>query len=579
MPLFPHEWGSTPQKGRRVKRRPTLVLWVRRLLWPSLVLAATALFLPWNQIGVRLHNAPDAHVHPALVDVSAADGLQYHWKIAGPRPINILQGIGNGCAFLDFNNDGNLDILLIGPQVALYRGDGHGHFTDVTHQTGLDALHADFHGCAVGDYDNDGWEDVYLSGYHTGVLLHNENGHFRDVTAEAGLKPQDWGSSCAWADVNGDGKLDLYVGNYVRFGPKSKQLCDYHGIMAACGPRAYPAEHGRLYLNDGHGKFRDATQSWGVLNTAGNTLGVAVADYDRSGHPSIALANDEVPGALLHNIGSRFTDTAHRAGVAFDPTGNPQGGMGIDWGDYDNDGWLDLFVGTFQAEVKDVYHNNGDGTFTQQAGAVGLFSPTLNVTFGAKWFDLDNDGWLDLILANGHIEDNAAQVEAGRTFRQPLQLFHSIHEDQQLHLKEIPAGLIGPAQRPLVGRGLAIGDFDNDGRIDVLVADSEGVPVLLHNETKNSGHWLMVTLEGTQSNRDGLGALLTLQAGGRTLLRQCQTGGSYLSASDRRVHFGLATARQAEALTIQWPSGHSDVIPNLPADQCVHIREGGTMIP
>jgi len=545
----------------------------------GLLMAAAALCLPLAGFWGRLHRAPAPPVRSAFVDVAASSGLDYRWAIPGPRPINILQGIGNGCAFLDYNNDGSLDVLLVGPHPALYRGDGHGHFTDVTHAAGLDRLRGDFRGCAVGDYDNDGWDDVYLSGYHTGVLLRNEHGHFRDVTTAAGLKPQDWGSSCAWVDVDGDGKLDLFVGNYVHFGPESKQLCDYHGVLGACGPRAYRPEHGALYHNEGGGRFRDVSREWGVSGTAGNTLGVASADYDSSGRPSLALAADEVPGALLHNIGGKFTDVAHRAGVAFDPTGTSQGGMGIDWGDYDNDGRLDLFVGTFQSEVKDVYHNDGDGTFTQQAGAVGLYSPTQNVTFGAKWLDFDNDGWLDLVIANGHIEDNADKVEAGRSFRQPVQLFHSVRTDSRLTLQEVRAALAGAAGRPIVGRGLATGDYDNDGREDVLVVDSDGRPLLLHNESAPVGHWLSVRLEGTRSNRDGLGALLTAVADGHSLLRQCHTDGSYLSASDRRVHFGLGDAARVETLTVRWPSGRQDVLKDISADRAIVVREGTGLVP
>jgi hypothetical protein len=504
-------------------------------------------------------------------DIADSAGLHYRWSIPGKRPLNILQTIGNGCAFLDYDNDGNLDILLVGPKLALYKADGKGHFTDVTHATGLDKLHGHFLGCAVGDYDNDGYEDIYISGYQTGLLLHNEQGKgFKDVSAQSGIKPQPWGTSCAFGDVDGDGKLDLYICNYVKFGPDSVQLCPLNHILASCGPRDYPPERGVLYRNLGGGKFRDVTTAWGADQVAGKGLGVTFADYDGSGRQSLAIANDVMPGDLLHNQGSRFVNEGVASGTAYDRNGNLHGGMGVDWGDYDNDGQLDLLVATYQMEAKNLYHNTG-GFFTDTSVPLGLASKTLPyVAFGAKFLDADNDGWLDLMLTNGHTQDNTARINKSTTYREPTQLFRN---ERGAAFTEVSSALAGPAGRSIVGRGLAIGDFDNDGRMDALVVDSEGAPLLLHNTTQNAGHWLLCRLVGRQCNRDGFGALVRAQAGDKVYLRRCGTDGSYLSASDKRVPIGLGSAQQA-TLTIKWPDGHQDIYPNVAADRVVTLVEG-----
>ena len=517
-----------------------------------------------------------------FTDVARAAGLHYRWTVLGPRPLNILQTIGNGCAFLDCDNSGDLSILLVGPKLALYKGDGHGHFTDVTRAMGLDRLHGHFLGCATGDYDNDGYDDLYLSGYHTGLLLHNEKGRgFRDVTKEAGLKPQPWGTACAFGDVDGDGRLDLYVANYADFGPNSSsQLCRFTTekfgvVLSSCGPRYYHGLKGVLYHNLGGGRFEDITRASGADAHAGRGLGAAFADYDHSGRAGLAITNDEAVGNLFQNVGGgRLKDVAVAAGVAYDRDGSVHGGMGMDWGDYDNDGRLDLFVATFRNEAKCLYHNEG-GLFTDRSYASGIGSAALPyVTFGAKWADFENSGWLDLMLTNGHVQDNIAKIE-NTTYRQPVQLLHNLGGRSVLFEDASgPAGL--SALPPIVGRGLAVGDFDNDGRMDALVVDSEGAPLLLRNDTAPIGHWLSVKLEGTRSNRDGIGALVTATAGGLTQMRLCHTDGSYLSASDRRVHLGLGQAARVERLSIQWPSGHTDVWHDLRADQQITLKEGSS---
>jgi hypothetical protein len=510
------------------------------------------------------------------VNVAPAAGLKYRWQAPPHRPLNILDTIGNGCAFLDYDNDGNLDILLVGPKLALFRGDGKGHFTDVTAAVGLDALSGHFLGCAVGDYDNDGYPDIYITGYRTGILLHNEAGSglgfsqrvFRDVTRSSGIPISEWGASAAFGDFDGDGKLDLYIGNYVRFDATSQQFCNNNGVQTSCTPGIYDGAPGRLYRNVGNGRFVDVTEAWGV-KSHGKTLGVVFADCDGSGRQSLTLANDEMPGELFLNRGRSFVDVGPKAGIAYSNVGQPQAGMGEDWGDFDGDGRLDLAVMTFSTEHKPIYHNEGHLLFTDVSSQLGLSSITTPyVAFGVKWLDVDNDGWLDLLITNGHTADNIADTGQGLTYREPTLLLKNDAGKRFVHVS------LPDLDAPILGRGLAIGDYDNDGKMDALVVDSEGAPLLLHNETPNAGHWLILRLIGHKGNRDGYGAQVTLEAAGRKLFRYCHADGSYLSSSDPRVHFGLGGASMAQRITIRWPGGATQTLDNVAADRIMTVEEG-----
>jgi hypothetical protein len=523
--------------------------------------------------------------HGRFADIAAVAGLDYEWSIPGKRPLNILQTIGNGCAFLDYDNDGNQDVLLVGSRLALFKGDGKGKFADTSEACGVTGFSGHFLGAAVGDVDGDGWRDVYVYGYRAALLLKNLSGsRFRDVTREAGLTPQPWATSAAFAEtVPGSGRLDLYVANYAVFGPDVEpQLCRENGILTSCGPRHYDPLKGVLYRNDGSGRFRDISREAGVHTVTGRALGVAVADYDDLGRPAFAIANDEMPGDLLRPAGDakqvRYTNAGRISGTAFDRDGNVHGGMGIDWGDYDNDGKLDLFVATFQNETKSLYRNEGGGSFMDLGIPTGVGAASAPyVTFGTKFFDYDNDGWLDLILANGHVQDNIEKINPNTTYRQPTLLFRNPGL-RPIFFEDVTQSCGPDLARPIVGRGLATGDFDNDGRVDVLVVDSEGRPLLFHNRTEPGAQWLGALLEGTTSNRDGYGAVLTAKVGDRRLLRQCQTAGSYLSSSDPRVHFGLGTAAQVDELTVRWPGGREDTYRNVPVGRYVTIREGAAEI-
>jgi hypothetical protein len=529
---------------------------------------------------------PSTAVTTRFADVGETAGLRYEWKITGKRPLNILQTIGNGCAFLDYDNDGNLDILLVGPTVALYKGDGKGKFTDVSAPTRIGALKGHFLGCAVGDIDNDGWRDIYISGYREGRLLRNEAGKlFKDITTSAGLKSQPWGTSAAFAEtIPGSGKLDLYVCNYAVFGPNTEpQLCKENGKLTSCGPRHYQPLKGVLYRNDGSLRFTDITKTVGGHAVAGKALGVAFADFEGNGVLGIALANDEMPGDLLKpslkTTGNKKTvsyeNIGEMSGTAFDRDGNMHGGMGTDWGDYDSDGRPDLFVATFRNEAKSLYRNEGEGRFMDMGVPSGVSLPAYPfVAFGVKFLDFDNDGTLDIVIANGHVQDNIAEVQGGAEYRQSSQLFRNKGGSPVL-FEDVTGSVGRDLGKKIVGRGLATGDYDNDGKVDVLVVDSEGKPLLLHNEGGPAHHWLGVQLVGTKSNRDGYGATLTLKtAGGKTLYRLCRADGSYLSSSDPRVHFGLGTEEKIESLTVRWPSGRTETFDATTIDRYLTVEEG-----
>ena len=450
-------------------------------------------------------------------------------------------------------------MLLIGAKLALFKGDGKGTFRDVSGAAGLTSLSGHFLGCAVGDYDNDGFPDVYVSGYRTGLLLKNEGGaRFRDVTKTAGLGPQPWGTSCGWADLDGDGYLDLYVTNYVDFGPATQpQMCKFntekYGIVeGGCGPRFYKPRKGVLFHNRAGRRFEDVTKTWGMATQAGKGLGVAFADFDGTGRLGFAVANDEMPGDLFQNTAAgRLENIGIASGTAYGADGDAHAGMGLDWGDADNDGQIDLFVTAFHNEPKSLYRNDGGGMFTDTSFSSGIGSASLPyLSFGCKFLDADNDGWLDLMIANGHVLDNIDKIER-TTYRQPTQLLRN-----QAGSFEDVTGQAGPdLSRPIVGRGLAVGDYDNDGRVDALVADSEGKPLLLHNEgAAKQGGWIGFTLR-SKEGRDAYGASVTVVSGGQKRVRQCHPGGSYLSSSDPRVHFGLGDATSVEAVLVRWPDG------------------------
>ncbi len=491
----------------------------------------------------------------------------------GRSPLTILDTAGCGCAFVDVDGDSLPDILLVGqPRCTLYHNRGDGTFEDITERAGLTAT-GTFMGVAVGDYDNDGRPDLLITGYGCNVLYHNLGGRFEDVTQRAGLEargPTDWATSATFADLDGDGKLDVVIGHYVTFTPQTLQTCDYSGVPAACPPFYYDAQKLTVYRNLGNGRFQDVTAQWGMAGGHGNNLGVAAADFDGDGREDLYVANDGLPADLWHNTGKGFVNVALASGTAYDREGQPQAGMGIDWADVDGDGRPDLLVTTFQDQAKALYHNEGAGQFRFVSFDVGLGAQTRNrLAFGVICADFDGDGRPDIVFANGHVQDTINRIHPPATYAQSPQCFRNRGDGT---FDDVSA-TCGPAfQKPIVGRGLAVGDYDNDGRPDLLMVDLEGHPLLLHNESPPT-HWLGVRLIGRRSNRDGIGAHLTLTAGTQRQVREVQSGRSYLSACDTRILFGLGSASTLPSLTVHWLSGRVQQVTVPALDRYLTVEE------
>ncbi len=508
-------------------------------------------------------------------DQAQQAGLSFDWSHHGRSPLTILDTAGYGCAFLDYDADGLLDILLVGqPHCKLYRNMGNGTFEDVTRQAGLQA-EGFFMGAAVGDYNNDGYPDLFLTGYGCCALFENRRGVFHNVTAQAGLQPSSryaWSTSAVWTDLNNDGRLDLAVGHYVTFTPATLQTCAYSGVQAACPPFYYEPQFLSVYHNSGSYPFHEATEQWGFSkNRHGNTLGIAAASYDESGLPSLYCANDGLPADLWHAHNHLYENLSSISGVALDRNGNPQAGMGADWGDYDNDGRLDLIVATFQDQARALYHNEGGGQFSYASWAAGLGAATLNrLAFSALWADFNGDGRLDLMFTNGHVQDTIHRFRPPATYRQPMQCFCNTGSG---HFTDVTAQCGDPLQRPIVGRGMAVGDYDNDGRPDLLVVNLEGGPLLLHNDSPGQ-NWLGIRLTGTRSNRDAIGAQVTLEADGLQQMREVQTGRGYLSSSDPRLLFGLGRAQSVQSLQVRWPSGLTEHLAPPAINRYYTLQEG-----
>ncbi|MFN3650832.1 MAG: CRTAC1 family protein [Armatimonadota bacterium] len=514
-----------------------------------------------------------------LVDEAAARGVEFRLGHGGRSPLTILETMGTGCAVLDFDADGHADLFLVGQTGAgdgrcgLFRNDGTGRFENVTAGSGLEAPGM-YLGVASGDFDNDGLPDLLLTGYGESRLYRNlGKGRFADRTAGSGLtspSPTSWQTSVAVADVNGDGLLDLYVGRYVVFNEETIRLCDYGEYQSSCGPMFYDPQFGSLYLNRGNFRFQDVTREYGLDKQHGKCLGAAFADVNDDGWPDLYLGNDEMPGDLfLNQGGKRFVNKAFAAGVATSADGKMQGAMGVEFGDLDRDQRLDLVVSTYEFEPTSVYLNRGGEMFENRSLALGVDQLTRPyVGFGTKFLDADNDGWLDLLVGNGHIHDNQPLIDKLGQYAQPMQLFRS-REGGGFSDASAEAG--SSLTTPGVIRGIATGDLNDDGLLDAVATDLEGTARVLINRHPQPGNWLRVKLRGTRSNRDGIGARIQVIAGEQRWTAQAATCGSYLSASDPRVHVGLGATRQVDRVEVRWPSGRRTVVesPQVPGDLLV----------
>ncbi len=525
-----------------------------------------------------------------FTEVASAAGLHFsHWSGSSPEKY-VLETMGSGAAFLDYNNDGWLDIYLVNggavpgyppPQPirnALFRNNGDGTFTDVTASAGVDGNRHYGMGVAAADFDGDGWTDIFVTTFGRNLLYRNRgNGTFAEVTDQAGVAGSGWSTSAAFFDYDRDGDLDLFVARYVDYDFDRNVTCGHpaRGIRAYCHPDIYDGIPSLLYRNNGDGTFTDVSQASGIGTHTGKSLGVVAADFNGDGWIDLYVANDSVRNFLFRNNGDgTFEEIAIPSGVALDEGGRPQAGMGTAAGDYDGDGRLDLIVTNLDLEYNDLYRNLGE-FFMDASFQAGFASPSLPlVGWGTGFFDYDNDGDLDILVVNGHDIDNIEEFRPGESYPQPKLLF----ENTGGRFREVAADHGQALTKPAVSRGAAFGDYDNDGDVDVLVLNLGGSPALLRNDGGNSNHWLSLSLEGTKSPPDPIGARIRLTAGGHTQTQHVVGGGSYLSSSDRRIHFGLGQADRAERIEISWPSGTVDVLENVAAGSFYRVREGEGII-
>ena len=522
-------------------------------------------------------------------DVAVAAGITFRHQNAASSEKYLIETMGAGCGWIDYNQDGLLDLYLVNgaatgvyhaPQPlrsALYRNNGDGTFTDVTAGTGVGAEGLFGMGVAVGDYDNDGFPDLLVLGYGRCILYHNNgNGTFTDVTAHAGVENSGrWASSAGWFDYNNDGHLDLIIANYVDWSPEHNFYCGDRaaGMRSYCHPDDFNGQPPTLYRNNGDGTFSDVSKSSGVGVKGGNGLGVVTFDYDNDGWQDIFIANDHMPNFLFHNNrDGTFRELAYAAGVAVSGDGQFEAGMGTDAADTTGNGRMDLIVTHLDMQLARLYQNLGDQTFDDATFRSKLSYSTYRMSgFGTRFMDYDNDGMRDLFMANGHVLDNIERYHAGTQYAEPKLMFRNSGRG----IFENVSDRLGPDfQLARVSRGAAIGDFDNDGDLDILVNNNGQAPQLLRNDGGNSNHWLEILLIGTKSNRDGVGSRVKVLAGDLVLYDQRKGGMSYQSAQDPRLHFGLGRNSRIEVVEIVWPSGTVTKLPNLKSDQIVAVKEG-----
>ncbi len=538
---------------------------------------------------------------PMFIEAAAAANLVFTHHNGAAGSFHLPEEMGAGVALFDYDNDGDLDVFLVQgadsapapargragaprPTSRLFRNDlaaapdgkRAARFTDVTTAAGV-GLVSQGMGVVVGDYNNDGWLDLLVTSYGPEVLYRNNgNGTFTDVTKAAGIGDPLWSTSGSFVDYDRDGDLDLFVANYVAFAPTDNRQCrDAAGVRDYCTPKVYGPLPDRLYRNEGNGRFVNATESSGIAKAFGNGLGVVAGDYNRDGWLDIYVANDATPNQLwINRHNGTFVDQGLLSGAAFNAAGAPEASMGIGSGDYDADGDEDLFVTNLVQETFVLYANDGMGLFEDVRARTGLAAPTAPFTgFGTDWFDADNDGWLDLFITNGAVNIVPAQRGKPRPYKMRNQLFRNSGKGR---FEEVPAKLAGPDFADVeVGRGAAFGDVDNDGDIDIVVTNNGGPVKLLLNQQAARHHWLSVRLEQPGGNRFAFGAWVGLHRTGRpTLWRRVKTDGSYLSASDVRVHFGLGAAADIAALEVHWPDGARERFAGLTADRFLTLKRG-----
>jgi enediyne biosynthesis protein E4 len=526
-----------------------------------------------------------------FVDVTRSSNITFKHDNAATPQRYLIETMGSGAAWIDYDNDGYLDLYLVNSAAtniykpanplrsALYHSNGDGTFTDVTEKAGVGAVNLFGMGVAVGDYDNDGFEDLYVVGYGRSILYHNNgNGTFTDVTEKAGVANLGkWGSSAAWFDYDRDGKLDLIVANYVDFTPDRNLICVDEGRPAYCHPNKYHGQTPTLFHNDGNGVFTDVSRASKIGLKAGNGLGVVCFDYNGDGWTDVFLANDSMENFLYRNKGNgTFEEVGIDAGVALGEDGKPEAGMGTDAADYDRDGFPDLFVTHLDLEYNRLYRNQGDGTFADATFISKLGAGTFRMSgFGTRFIDYDNDGWRDIFIVNGHVLDNVNEFHAGTEYAEPKTMYRNLGGTFRDVTKQLGPDLADAR----VSRAAAFADYDNDGDMDVLVTNNGDRPQLLRNDGGDGNHWLEIRLIGTRSNRDGVGAKVKIVANGVVQTDEAKGGMSYQAAHDPRLHFGLGNATRVAVLNVSWPSGAVTKLTDVPVDRCITIKEDSGEVP
>jgi len=543
---------------------------------------------------------PDESSPVTFVDVAEEAGMVIPNVWGGvERKKYILEAKGSGLAFFDYDNDGWLDIYLTNglrlgetyepgkaPIQHLFKNNRDGTFTDVTEKAGLGRSGWGT-GICVGDYDNDGWDDLFCCYWGHNVLWHNNgDGTFTDVTKKAGLWEERvrWGSGCSWIDYDRDGLLDLFVCNYLEFdmknipSPGESRYCQWKGLPVMCGPRGLPGGMNILYHNRGDGTFADVSEKAGILKPGPRYSITAVAyDFDNDGWPDIYVAVDSAPSMLFHNNrDGSFTETAMVAGCAFSEDGQEQAGMGVGVGDYDCDGWFDIFKTNFADDTADLYHNFGDGTFEVVTFPAGVGVNTQYVCWGAGFMDYDNDGWVDIFQVNGHVYPEIEKMLTGVSFKNPRIVYRNLGNGK---FKDVSAQMGPGVNEKFSSRGCAFGDYDNDGDIDVVVINMNDRPSLLRNDGGNKNNWIKLKLIGTQSNRSAIGARARVTIGKHSQIDEVHTGTSVMSQSDLRLHFGVGDAKVIDLIEIKWPTTwKTEVFKSVKVNQILTIKEGRGII-
>ena len=528
-----------------------------------------------------------------FVDVAQSAGILFRHDNAASPEKYLIETMGSGCGWIDYDQNGLLDAYLVNGAAtrvytpthplrsALYHNNGDGTFTDVTLRAGVGAEGLFGMGIAVGDYDNDGFPDLLVLGYGRCILYHNNgDGTFKDVTVRAGVQNLGrWASSAAWFDYDNDGRLDLVIANYIDWSPDRNFWCGDHGpgMRSYCHPDDYNGTPPTLFHNNGDGTFTDVSKESGVGMKPGNGLGVVTFDYDNDGWQDIFIANDSMANFLFHNNrDGTFREVGYLADVAVSADGLPEAGMGVDAGDTTGSGRMDLVVTHLDSQLARLYRNMGDETFEDATLRSQLGYTTFHMSgFGTRFMDYDNDGARDIFMANGHVLDNIERYNSAVHYAEPKLMFRNLGNGTFDNVSErLGADFVFPR----VSRGAAVGDFDNDGDLDILVNNNGQTPQLLRNDGGNANHWLQVFLVGTKSNRDGVGARIKVVAGDLILYDQRKGGMSYQSAQDPRIHFGLGHRASVDSVEVVWPSGATTSVKGLKADQIITMEEGRGLI-